>query len=452
LSGAGARRRVVGGGHGQGTMRLCDRLLCFVVVLAPAWLVRAEMYCGDANCYEVLGVDRATVDTAGIKKAYRKLSLQWHPDKNSDKKEEATAKFQQIAAAYEVLSDETVKEAYDYFLDHPEEHMYNRMRYYQAVYQPKTPLWAVLLGMMLVGSCFQYYHWNERAKAFMESPLLKQLIEDEYLRNCKQGRYGYQSGELTPEKKEEIKAAFLEQLAEDPDCPLFSARWSRTIIPCLVYHWPKDSILWAHWRWTERARIEAEERAAAEEAARIAEEARLEQEEKDRIQAEKDAKKAKNAAFLAEKLRAEEEKRQRWAEEAEREAEEERKAAESKQGQTINGKVMSVDELRKKGHFLIEVGYGENCQERVQIVADRPVQEGQQATIALEGATLPDGKVVKRSKIAGEWSEGALLSLGAASAAPVEPEEVVMAAEAEEEEGGGGGGDGKARQRKKKKG
>ena len=44
-----------------------------------------------------------------IKKAYRKASLKWHPDKNQDNKEEATKKFQEISEAYSILSDEKKK-------------------------------------------------------------------------------------------------------------------------------------------------------------------------------------------------------------------------------------------------------------------------------------------------------------------------------------------------------
>merc|ERR1719361_2709877 len=62
--------------------------------------------------YEVLGVDK-DADKKTIKKAYRKLALKWHPDKNPDNKEAAEAKFKDIAQAYEVLSDDKKRKAYD---------------------------------------------------------------------------------------------------------------------------------------------------------------------------------------------------------------------------------------------------------------------------------------------------------------------------------------------------
>merc|ERR1712187_499701 len=179
-------------------VHLCHSMefLFAVVVLLRATTVRAEMYCGSDNCYELLGVDRKS-DAAAIKKAYRKLSLQWHPDKNQDKKEEATTMFQKIATAYEVLSDTVQREAYDYYLDHPEEHMYNAMRYYQAKYQPQTPLWAVLLGLAILISGLQYLNLKENGRKFLSGPQFKQLLEDEYISNCKRGLQGWQTGELT---------------------------------------------------------------------------------------------------------------------------------------------------------------------------------------------------------------------------------------------------------------
>lgn len=51
--------------------------------------------------YKVLQVDRSASDD-DLKKAYRKLAMKWHPDKNPSNKKEAEAKFKQIAEAYDV--------------------------------------------------------------------------------------------------------------------------------------------------------------------------------------------------------------------------------------------------------------------------------------------------------------------------------------------------------------
>jgi len=61
--------------------------------------------------YAVLGVDKGA-DATAIKKAYRKLAIKYHPDKNPDDKS-AEEKFKEAAEAYEVLSDEQKKARYD---------------------------------------------------------------------------------------------------------------------------------------------------------------------------------------------------------------------------------------------------------------------------------------------------------------------------------------------------
>lgn len=62
--------------------------------------------------YEILGINKnSTADE--IKRAYRKLALQYHPDRNKTK--EADAKFKEITKAYEVLSDTQKKQTYDQF-------------------------------------------------------------------------------------------------------------------------------------------------------------------------------------------------------------------------------------------------------------------------------------------------------------------------------------------------
>ncbi|KAJ7551932.1 hypothetical protein O6H91_06G035000 [Diphasiastrum complanatum] len=62
--------------------------------------------------YKILGIEK-TASAAEIKRAYKKLALQWHPDKNVENKEEAEEKFRDVAAAYEVLGDEEKRTKYD---------------------------------------------------------------------------------------------------------------------------------------------------------------------------------------------------------------------------------------------------------------------------------------------------------------------------------------------------
>eukprot|EP00164_Ancoracysta_twista_P006439 GFYU01008962.1.p1 GENE.GFYU01008962.1~~GFYU01008962.1.p1 ORF type:complete len:369 (-),score=105.31 GFYU01008962.1:200-1306(-) len=76
---------------------VCTSLVCVVVA--------------GADYYKTLGVDR-NADESTIKRAYRKLSLKHHPDKNPGN-EAAKQKFVEVAAAYEVLSDAEKRRIYD---------------------------------------------------------------------------------------------------------------------------------------------------------------------------------------------------------------------------------------------------------------------------------------------------------------------------------------------------
>jgi molecular chaperone DnaJ len=71
----------------------------------------------EKNYYELLGVSKDSSDEE-IKKSYRKLALQYHPDKNPGDKD-SEAKFKSIAEAYGVLSDPDKKRKYDHTLNNP---------------------------------------------------------------------------------------------------------------------------------------------------------------------------------------------------------------------------------------------------------------------------------------------------------------------------------------------
>ena len=64
--------------------------------------------------YDVLNVNQKAT-ASEIKKAYRKMALKHHPDRNKDNKEESETKFKEIGEAYEVLSNNEKRQTYDQF-------------------------------------------------------------------------------------------------------------------------------------------------------------------------------------------------------------------------------------------------------------------------------------------------------------------------------------------------
>ena len=63
--------------------------------------------------YDVLGVSKSASKDE-LKKAYRKLAMKYHPDRNPDD-EKASEKFKELSEAYEILSDDQKRQTYDNF-------------------------------------------------------------------------------------------------------------------------------------------------------------------------------------------------------------------------------------------------------------------------------------------------------------------------------------------------
>ena len=68
----------------------------------------------DGDYYVLLGVSRSATEQE-INKAYKKLAVKYHPDKNPEEKEISEANFKKVSEAYEVLSSKEKRQTYDQF-------------------------------------------------------------------------------------------------------------------------------------------------------------------------------------------------------------------------------------------------------------------------------------------------------------------------------------------------
>jgi DnaJ-class molecular chaperone len=88
------------------------RVVPFVLVIVLLLCNCLQLVVAGKDYYGILGVGRSASD-AEIKKAYKKLSMKYHPDKNDSPN--AQDKFIEVANAYEVLIDKEKREIYDKF-------------------------------------------------------------------------------------------------------------------------------------------------------------------------------------------------------------------------------------------------------------------------------------------------------------------------------------------------
>ena len=174
------------------------------------------LYCGKENCYDVLGVSR-DVSLGVLKRAYRKLAIKYHPDRNKDP--DAVEKFQLIATAYEILKDEDQRRDYDYMLDNPEEAYYHYYRYYKHRMTPKVDVRIVLAVSITVISVLQYLHkihrYDEAVKYAMQNPRFRnqalQIIHQEgLLENNKSKSKNKKSKEERKKEEERVLKEIVE--------------------------------------------------------------------------------------------------------------------------------------------------------------------------------------------------------------------------------------------------
>lgn len=84
-------------------------LLVWMVVILTSNLVWAAE---EKDYYKILGIPRSSSQQQ-IKKAYKKLSIKWHPDKNKDNQEYAKTMFVDVSNAFDTLSDPEKREVYN---------------------------------------------------------------------------------------------------------------------------------------------------------------------------------------------------------------------------------------------------------------------------------------------------------------------------------------------------
>ena len=89
------------------------------------------------NYYKILGVDN-NATSAEIKKAYRVLSLKYHPDRNSSA--EAKERFQEINEAYETLGDEQLRNQYNNKDSFPPGMDFNDVNEFNDISERSTPV------------------------------------------------------------------------------------------------------------------------------------------------------------------------------------------------------------------------------------------------------------------------------------------------------------------------
>lgn len=106
----------------------------------------------NSNFYELFGISK-DASTAEVKKAYRRLSLEWHPDRNDAP--DATAKFRQIVSIYEILKSAELRAKYDNVLEYGLPDWRQPIYYYRKM--RKLSWYEAILVLIIVSTIAHYF-------------------------------------------------------------------------------------------------------------------------------------------------------------------------------------------------------------------------------------------------------------------------------------------------------
>lgn len=142
---------------------LCPRpsplLLLLLLALSAVLLAPAHgLYCKKDNCYELLEIKRNATKSE-VRRAFRKLSSEVHPDKNPND-EKALEKFRKLNSAYEALIDDEKRTKYNDFLDNPAKYWDYLVENEQFVYAPKSNTVFVIIFLLAVSTLLHWLNMN----------------------------------------------------------------------------------------------------------------------------------------------------------------------------------------------------------------------------------------------------------------------------------------------------
>jgi curved DNA-binding protein CbpA len=150
----------------------CIQIMLMAVFAAKEIFDPMNIFCGSHNCYDVLTIKRNATHKQ-IRRAYRRLSLEYHPDKSVHKN--ATEVFRLISKAYEVLDGNETRANFDYYLDHPRDYFKVSGRHFARNVPKSNPIFVVIAVVGL----FSWLMYNvqmqrhEKAKKFLKDAVLE---------------------------------------------------------------------------------------------------------------------------------------------------------------------------------------------------------------------------------------------------------------------------------------